>query len=180
MRYWINYLGVITTALALSFPTFEGLLPGEKLLISPVFAQDVSYGSSDSESEIISLLKEGEKHYQNEEYEQALEKFRQALKLRRDQEDLLAEGRALFYVGATYEKLGEGEKAKDYYWEVVAVAEEVGNSDTATIIYKYLCRTPAGQKYLNKDGLNVTEYCRGWEGDSGSVTLLFDEDGNKE
>ncbi|NET26561.1 tetratricopeptide repeat protein [Okeania sp. SIO1I7] len=181
MRYWINYLGVITTALALSFPTFEGLHQGEEWKISPVFAQDISYSSSHNQSEISRLLKEGEKYYQNEQYEQALEKFQQALKLRRDTGDLLAEGRALFYVGATYEKLGEGEKAKDYYWEVAGVAEEVGNPNKATIVQKYLCRTPAGKKYLNKDGFNVLQYCKEFdEGDSGSVTLLFDEDGKKE
>lgn len=178
MRYWINYLGVITTALALSFPTFEGLVQGENLQISPVFAQDLSYGSSSNQTQINRLLKEGEEHYQNDEYEQALAKFQQVLKLRRDVGDLLAEGRALFYVGAIYEKLGEGEKAKDYYWEVVGVSEEVGNSDTATIIQKYLCKIPGGKKYLNEDGLDVIlQDCKEFEeGDSGSVTLLFDED----
>ncbi|NES67719.1 MAG: hypothetical protein F6K24_21995, partial [Okeania sp. SIO2D1] len=83
MRYWINYLGVITTALALSFPTFEGLHQGKEWKISPVFAQDISYSSSNNQSEISRLLKEGEKYYQNEQYEQALEKFQQVLKLRR-------------------------------------------------------------------------------------------------
>ncbi|NES87984.1 tetratricopeptide repeat protein [Okeania sp. SIO2B9] len=179
MRYWRNYLGVIATALALSFPTFEGLHQGEKLQISPVFAQDISYSSSNNQSEISRLLKEGDKYYQNEQYEQALEKFKQVLKLRRDTGDLLAEGRALFYVGVMYEKLGKGEKALDYYWEVIGVAEEVGNPNTATIIQKYLCRTPGGKTYLNNDGFNVLKYCTGWEGDSGSVTLLFDEDGKK-
>ncbi|RQH16857.1 hypothetical protein, partial [Okeania hirsuta] len=111
MRYWINYLGVIATTLALSFPSFEGLLQGQKWKISPVFAQDISYSSSNNQSEIGRLLKEGEKHYQNYRYEQALEKFQQVLKLRRDKGDLLAESRALFYVGVMYEKLGEGEKA---------------------------------------------------------------------
>ncbi|NEQ72421.1 MAG: tetratricopeptide repeat protein [Okeania sp. SIO2C9] len=183
MRYWINYLGVIATTLALSFPSFEGLLQGQKWKISPVFAQDISYSSSNNQSEIGRLLKEGEKHYQNYRYEQALEKFQQVLKLRRDKGDLLAESRALFYVGVMYEKLGKGEKALDYYWEVIGVAEEVGNPNTATIIQKYLCRTPGGRTYLNKDGFNALQYCKGWdkeEEDSGSVTLLFDEDGKKE
>ncbi|NEO53768.1 MAG: tetratricopeptide repeat protein [Okeania sp. SIO3B5] len=181
MRYWINYLGVITTALALSFSTFEGLLQGEKLQISPVFAQDISYSSSNNQSnqsEISRLLKEGEKYYQNEEYEQALEKFQQALKLRRDIGDLLAESRALFYVGATYEKLGKGEKAKDYYWEVLGVAEEMADQKNAKKTNSLLCKTPEGNKMLRDEKSEIDFHC--WEGDSGSVTLLFDEDNKKE
>ena len=178
MRYWINYLGVITTALALSFPTFEGLLPGEKLLISPVFAQDVSYSSSNNQTKIIRLLKEGEEHYQNEEYEQALAKFQQVLKLRRDIGDLLAESRALFYVGAIYEKLGDIEKAKDYYWEVLGVAEEIADRENSKKTNSMLCKTPEGNKMLLNEKSPIDFDC--FEEDSGSVTLLFDEDDKKE
>lgn len=178
MRYWINYLGVITTALALSFSTFEGLHQGEKWKISPAFAQDISYSSSNNESEISRLLKEGEKYYQNEQYEQALEKFQQVLKLRRDTGDLLAEGRALFYVGVMYEKLGEGEKAFDYYWEVLGVAEEMADQNNSKKTNSMLCKTPAGKKMLRDEKSQIEFDC--WEGDSGSVTLLFDEDSKKE
>ncbi|NEP90083.1 MAG: hypothetical protein F6K18_26470 [Okeania sp. SIO2C2] len=177
MRYWRNYLGVIATALALSFPTFEGLHQGEKWKISPVFAQDISYSSSNNQSEIGRLLKEGEEHYQNEQYEQALAKFQQVLKLRRDKGDLLAEGRALFYVGATYEKLDEGEKAKDYYWEVVGVSEEMADQKNSTKTNSMLCTTPKGREKLEEDNIQIQ--CN-LERDSGSVTLLFDEDDKKE
>ncbi|MGB3510197.1 MAG: hypothetical protein WBA93_13360 [Microcoleaceae cyanobacterium] len=85
----------------MSFPTVEGLRKGEKLEISPAFAQDISY----SQSQVEQLLKEGEKYYQNQKYEKALEKFQQVLKLRREMGDLAAEARVLFFVGAAYEKL---------------------------------------------------------------------------
>ncbi|NEP08470.1 MAG: tetratricopeptide repeat protein [Okeania sp. SIO2G4] len=178
MRYWRNYLGVIATALALSFPTFEGLHQGEKWKISPVFAQDISYGNSNSESEISRLLKEGEEHYQNEQYEQALEKFQQVLKLRRDRGDLLAESRALFYVGATYEKLGDIEKVQDYYWEVLGVAEEMVDPQNSKKTNSLLCKTPEGRERLKDEKSPIKFDC--FEEDSGSVTLLFDEDDKKE
>ncbi|MDJ0557050.1 MAG: tetratricopeptide repeat protein [Microcoleaceae cyanobacterium MO_207.B10] len=186
MRYLTKFLGVITTALVLTFPTFEGLRQGKNLQISPASAQNISYSQSPTQSKINNLLREGEQQYQNEEYEKALKTFQQVLKLRRNMDDLAAEGRALFYVGAIYEKLGQIEKAEDYYWEVVGVAEEISNYSEAETVKKYLCYTPGGEGYLlKKEKINTDEYCTGilWigtgEGDSSSVTLLFDEDGKK-
>lgn len=187
MGYWIKCLGVITTTLVLSFPSVEGLRKGEKLEISPAFAQDISYSQSNSQSEIDKLLKEGEAYYQNWEYEKALKKFEQVLKLREQMSDKAAEARALFYVGATYNKLQQGEKALDYYWEVMAVAEEASNPKEFEKITKYLCRNQAGKQFLKKEkflqtqNFDVDKYCEGipWEGDSSSVTLLLDEDDKK-
>ncbi len=178
MGYWIKCLGVITTALVLSFPTIEGLRQGEKLEIYPAFAQDISYSQSKSQSEINRLLKEGAAHYQDWEYQKALKKFQQVLKLRREMGDLAAEGRALFYVGAIYEKLGQIEKAKDYYWEVLGVAEEIVDQTKAKKTNSMLCKTTDGKNMLKNETNQINFDC--YEGDSGSVTLLFDEDDKKE
>lgn len=196
MGLWINCLGVITTALVLIFPTFEGFRQGGKWEFSPASAQDISY----NQSQIYRLLKEGDEYYKNWEYEKALKAFQQVLKLRREMGDLAAEGRALFYVGVVYEKLGDiektknyyqkaknyYEKAENYYWEVLGVAEEISNYSEAETLKKYLCYTPGGQGYLlKKEKINTDEYCAGifWIGtdeeDSGSVTLLLDEDGKQ-
>ncbi len=188
MSYWIKCLGVITTALILSFPNVEEFCQGRQLETSPAFAQSVSYNQANSQSEIDRLLKEGAAYYQDWEYQKALEKFQQVLKMRREMGDLEAEARALFYVGATYNKLGEGEKAKNYYWEVMGVAEEVSNQQEFEKITKYLCKNQEGRQYLEKQKflkvqkLDANTYCQGipWEGDSGSVTLLMDEDDKKE
>ncbi|MGD1809478.1 tetratricopeptide repeat protein [Dapis sp. BLCC M126] len=184
MRYWIKCLGVITTALVLSFPTIEGFRGAKKLEISPAFAQNVSYNRANSKSEIDRLLKEGAAYYQDWEYQKALEKFQQVLKLRREIGDLEAEARALFYVGVTYHKLGQGEKVLDSYWEVMGVAEEASSQQEFEKISKYLCRSEGGQRFLTeKEKINPIKYCEGIqkiEEDSGSVTLLFDEDDKKE
>ncbi|MEM1170091.1 MAG: hypothetical protein AAGJ08_13690 [Cyanobacteria bacterium P01_H01_bin.35] len=190
MSYWIKCLGVITTALVLSFPTIEELPQGGKLKNSPAFAQDISYSQSNSQSkiEIDRLLKEGAAYYQDWEFEKALEKFQQVLKLRREMGNLEAEARALFYVGATYNKLQEGETADDYYWEVMGVAEEARSQQEFEKISKYLCKNQEGRQYLQRQKffynqkLNIHTYCQGipWEGDSGSVTLLMDEDEKEE
>jgi len=209
MSYWIKYLGVITTALVLSFPTIEELRQGEKWEVSPAFAQNVSYSRANSKSEVDRLLKEGEAYYQDWEFEKALEKFQQVLKMRREMGDLEAEARALFYVGATYNKLLEGEKAKDYYWEVMGVAEEASSQEKYEKITKYLCNNREGRQYLKEQKffqnqkLDIGIYCQEvvslktesegkpcierdsegkpcGEGDSGSVTLLMDEDDKKE
>ena len=183
MGYWIKCLGVITTTLVLSFPTIEGFSQGEKLEISPAFAQNVSFNRANSQSQIDKLLKEGAAYYQDWEYQKALEKFQQVLKLRRQIGNLEAEARALFYVGATYDKLQEGEKAKDYYWEVMGVAEEASNQQEFEKITKYLCRSDAGKAFLtNEENINPIKYCEGIktiEEDSGSVTILLEEDDKK-
>ena len=184
MGYWIKCLGVITTALVLSFPTFEDLRREEKWEISPAFAQNVSYNRANSKSKIDRLLKEGATYYQDWQFEKALEKFQQVLKMRREMGDLAAEARALFYVGVTYNKLGEGEKVLDSYWEVMGVAEEASSQEKYEKISKYLCRSDAGKKFLTtEEQINPITYCEGIktiEEDSGSVTLLFDEDDKKE
>ncbi len=183
MGYWIKCLGVITTALVLSFPTFEDLRREEKWEISPAFAQNVSYNRANSKSEIDRLLKEGAAYYQDWQFEKALEKFQQVLKMRRGG-DLEAEARALFYVGVTYHKLGEGEKVLDSYWEVMGIAEEASSQEEFEKISKYLCRSEGGKRFLTeKEKINPIKYCEGIktiEEDSGSVTLLFDEDDKKE
>ena len=175
MRCWVKCLSVITTALVLNFSAIDGLHQGEKLEILPAFAQDVSY----NESQVDKLLKEGDEYYQNWEYEKALKAFQQVLELRREMGDLAAEGRALFYVGAAYEKLGKGEKALDYFWEILGVVDEMNNPDQAEVVRKYLCFTPAAKKILSGEGYNLETYCT-IETESSSVTLLLDEDGKKE
>ena len=184
MSYWIKCLGIITTALVLSFPTFEDLRRGEKWEVYPAFAQNVSYNRANSQSKIDRLLKEGAAYYQDWEYQKALEKFQQVLKLRREMGDLEAEARALFYVGVTYHKLGEGEKVLDSYWEVMGVAEEASSQEEFEKITKYLCRSEGGKRFLtSEEKINPIKYCEGIktiEGDSSSVTLLFDEDDKKE
>ncbi len=185
MGYWIKCLGVITTALVLSFPTFEDLRREEKWEISPAFAQNVSYNRANSKSKIDRLLKEGATYYQDWQFEKALEKFQQVLKMRREMGDLAAEARALFYVGVTYNKLGEGEKVLDSYWEVMGVAEEASSQQEFEKISKYLCRISEGRTFLTREeNINTPKYCEGIhlieEEDSGSVTLLFDEDDKKE
>ncbi|MGD1714224.1 hypothetical protein [Dapis sp. BLCC M172] len=184
MGYWVKCLGVITTALVLSFPTIEELAQGGKLKNSPAFAQDISYSQSNSQSKIDRLLKEGAAYYQDWEFEKALEKFQQVLKMRREMGDLDAEARALFYVGVIYNKLGEGEKVLDSYWEVMGAAEEASSQEEFEKITKYLCRSSGGQKFLtSEEKVNTIKYCEGIitiEEDSGSVTLLFDEDEKEE
>lgn len=186
MGLWINCLGVITTVLVLNFPTFEGFRQGAKFELSPASAQDISSSQSHSQSEIDRLLKEGEEYYKNWEYDKALKAFQQVLKLRQEMGDLAAEGRALFYVGVVYEKLGEGENVKNYYWEVLAVAEEISNPSEAETVRKYLCRSEVGLDFLAKDEsfkaqkLDIFKYCQeNSYTESGSVTLLFDEDSKK-
>ena len=184
MNYWIKCLGVITTTLVLSFPNIEGFRQAKKLEISAVFAENVSYSKSNSKSKIDRLLKEGAVYYQDWEFEKALEKFQQALKMRRQMGNLEAEARTLFYVGATYNKLLEGEKAKDYYWEVMGVAEEASSQEEFEKISKYLCRSSGGRTFLTtEEQINPIKLCEGInfreEEDSGSVTLLFDEDDKK-
>ncbi|MGD1700200.1 tetratricopeptide repeat protein [Dapis sp. BLCC M229] len=183
MGYWIKCLGIITTALVLSFPTIEGFSQGGKLGNYPALAQNVSYNRANSQSEIDRLLKEGAAYYQDWKFEKALEKFQQVLKMRRGG-DLEAEARALFYVGVTYQKLGEGEKVLDSYWEVMGIAEEASSQKEYEKITQYLCRSSGGQTFLTEqEKINPIKYCEGIktiEEDSGSVTLLFDEDDNKE
>lgn len=180
MRCFVKFLNLMTTAIFFSIPTFNGLIQGEKLAIPSAFAQNISYSQSNSLSEIDRLLQEGATYYQDWQFEKALEKFQQVLKMRREMRDLEAEGRALFYVGVIYHKLGEGEKVLDSYWEVMGVAEEASSQEDYEKISKYLCRSDGGQKFLtSEEQINPIKYCEGIktiEEDSGSVTLLFDED----
>lgn len=173
MNYWRKCLGVITTGLVLSFPTIEEFPQGVKLEIHPAFAQDLS----SSQFLVKRWLKEGETYYQDGEFEQALEKFQQVLKMRIEMGDLVAEGRALFYIGATYEKLGDLEKAKDYYWEVLGVAEEIVDRNKAKKTNSMLCKTVKGKEMLKNEKKQIEFDC--YEGDSSSVTLLLDEDAEK-
>ncbi|MGK7922262.1 MAG: hypothetical protein AB4080_19880 [Trichodesmium sp.] len=183
MRYLVKFINLMTTAIFFSIPTVNGLILGEKLAIPSAFAQDVSYNRANSQSKIDRLLEEGARYYQDWEYQKALEKFQQVLKVRREMGDLEGEARALFYLGVTYNKLGEGEKVFDSYWEVMGVAEEASSKEKFETISKYLCRSEGGQKFLTaEEKINPIKYCEGIqkiEGDSGSVTILFDEDKKK-
>ena len=184
MRYFVKFVNLMTTAIFFSIPTVNGLILGEKLAVPSAFAQNISYSQFNSTSEIDRLLKEGAAYYQDWEYQKALEKFKQVLKMRREIKDLEAEARALFYVGVTYNKLGKGEKVLDSYWEVMGVAEEASSQQEFEKITKYLCRSSGGKAFLTtEEKINTVKYCEGInileEEDSGSVTLLFDEDDKK-
>lgn len=163
-------LNLASIFFAQNFKLFLGLKLHSQWAIATAIAQSTTPTQADN---AIRLNQEGIEHYQNEELSQALVAFEQALQIYHEINDYRGEGYVLFNLGKVYEKLGRKEEALDAYWEVLQIADRMGNRATFNAEYEVYCNTDSGSQLWEPEDQPID--CIK-ESSEASTTILFDED----
>lgn len=139
---------------------------------SPV-ASGLAQNPGDRQSEAAELNLQGIDRYQQGQWQAALAVFEQSRQISRELGDLKAEGYALFNIGKAYEKLGHKELALDFYWEVLEIADQIGNKATSNAEYQIFCQTEFGAELCDPENKPID--CLG-ENNAAAASTIFDED----
>ena len=91
------------------------------------------------------LVRDGQKHYQTGQYDQALNNFQQALIIVREVGDRTGEGATLNNIGAVYRAQGKYQQALNNYEQALVIAREVGAKPLEYIILEAVESLPKSE-----------------------------------
>lgn len=117
-----NSLSLIAATILLCFPNYFLILPTKV-----AFAQ--TQNVQDRKVEGDRLDREGMQIFNRGQLKAALEKFQQALAIRKEVGDRAGEGNTLNNIGVVYDSLGQYPKALEYYQQALAIRKQVGHSE---------------------------------------------------
>jgi CHAT domain-containing protein/Flp pilus assembly protein TadD len=150
MNFYRNSVSLIAATILLCFPNYFLILPN-----FVAFAQ--SQNVQDRKAEGDRLNQEGIQLYNKGQLKAALEKFQQALAIRKEVGDRSGEGTTLNNIGLVYDSLGQYLKALEYYQQALAIRKEVGDRsgegttlNNIGLVYDSLGQYPKALEYYQQ------------------------------